>query len=57
VAARVKLNDLAKAMGRHRATVGKYEDAGVVDPEIATKYRQALATCSDVAESEGSTAA
>jgi len=50
VAARVKLKALADAMKRHRATVANYENAAVVSPEIATAYRAALATLTEVAE-------
>jgi len=46
----VKLKALADAMKRHRATVANYENAAVVSPEIATAYRAALATLTEVAE-------
>jgi hypothetical protein len=44
VAARVKLIDLSRRMGRSRATVARYEGLAVVDPDIAYLYREALAT-------------
>ena len=44
VAARVKLIDLAKRMGRSRATVARYEGLAIVDPDIAYLYRETLAT-------------
>lgn len=49
VAARVKIVDLARAMGRHRATVARYEELAVVDEEVADQYRRALATFREVA--------
>lgn len=49
VAARVKLKALAERMERHRATVARYEELAVVDDEIASDYRAALATFRDVA--------
>jgi hypothetical protein len=49
VAARVRLNALAARMNRHRATVARYEELAVVDDEIATEYRTALATFREVA--------
>jgi hypothetical protein len=49
VAARVKLIDLAQRMGRHRATVARYEGLAVVDADIVYEYRQALATFRDIA--------
>lgn len=52
VAARVKIKDLAEAMKRHRATVIGYEKAAAVEPEVASQYRDALATLSDVASPE-----
>lgn len=51
VAARVKLIDLARRMGLHRATVARYEGLAVVDPETAYQYRAALATFRDFASS------
>jgi hypothetical protein len=44
VAARIKITDLAKRMGRSRATLHRYEGLAVVDPDIAAAYRQALAS-------------
>jgi hypothetical protein len=52
VAARVKLIDLAQAMGRHRATVARYEELAVVDAEIVAEYRSGLATFREVATDE-----
>lgn len=48
VAARVKLKDLAAAMGKDRRTVGAWEVREVVDADLAVEYREALATFSDV---------
>lgn len=49
VAARVKLIDLSKRMGRSRATVARYEGLAVVNPDVAFLYREALATFREVA--------
>ena len=56
VAARVKLNALADRLGRDRRTVGRYETLAVVEPDIASAYREALATFREVATSTESAA-
>jgi hypothetical protein len=43
-AARVKLGVLAARMGKHPATINRWEGAAVVAPERAMQYRQALAS-------------
>jgi transcriptional regulator with XRE-family HTH domain len=48
-AARVKIVDLAQRMGKHRATVARYEGLAVVDEATADRYRRALATFRDIA--------
>lgn len=48
-AARVKLIDLAKRMGRSRATLHRYEGLAIVDPDVAVAYREALASFAVVA--------
>lgn len=42
-AARVRLGVLAARMGRHPATINRWEGAAVVSPERAAEYRRALA--------------
>ncbi len=51
VAQRVKLNDIAKRMGRSRATLHRYEGLAVVDPQVAADYHRALATLAEDATS------
>lgn len=48
-AARVKIVDLARRMGKHRATVARYEGLALVDEGTADQYRRALATFRDIA--------
>ena len=43
-AARVKLGVLAARIGRHPATINRWEGAVVVDGERAAEYRRALAS-------------
>ena len=56
VAARVKLNALAARMERDRRTVGRYEGLAVVDTDVVTEYRAALATFRDVSTDHESAA-
>ena len=48
VRARVKLNDLADAMGLSRQTLWVIENAGQVDPERVTQYLAAVETCRNI---------
>lgn len=43
-AARVKLGVLAARMGRHPATLHRYEGLAVVPAHVAEEYRKALAS-------------
>ena len=43
-AARVKLGELAARMGRHPATLHRYEGLAVVPEQVTTDYRAALAS-------------
>lgn len=43
-AARVKLGELAARMGRHPATLNRYEGRAVVPDDVAQEYRAALAS-------------
>jgi hypothetical protein len=44
-AARVKLQDVAARMGRHPATLHRWELSAVVTAPRAAEYRRALAAC------------
>ena len=47
--AKVSLNDLARAMGKHRSTVWRYEGLASVEVDIVNRYRDSLAKLTKVA--------
>ncbi len=49
IAARVQVKDLARQMGRSRATLHRYEGLMVVPADIADDYLKALDDVTDVA--------
>jgi predicted transcriptional regulator len=57
VKARVSIQELATRMGRHRATVTRYEGLEVVPADIVREYLDALGTSRDIATAAEGTAA
>ena len=49
-AARVRLGVLAARLGRHPATINRWEGAAFVSPDRAAEYRSALASLVDCAD-------